>query len=232
MNFDEIIKKISFDNSIVKSIIAKTVISEAENMIGFSVESLFLDIEQSIKIMKASGMTKTAVKKILKQDFDNDGRIFSGFKRGIQDVVVKSIGDQAQRSYEHKIMQWDKLTKSFIDPSADFIQNVYGKQRLDRKNIIWTDENFFYDYDIKTKKLNKDPIEGVEKPLYKWVTVKDNKVCPDCTPRHGQVKSMKDWRLIGLPRSGWSVCRSRCRCVLEYEKSIPDGIQEFVRKKV
>lgn len=49
---------------------------------------------------------------------------------------------------------------------------------------------------------------------YTWVTVEDQRVCPDCRPRHGKEKTMGVWEAIGTPRSGWSICRQHCRCFL------------------
>ena len=63
--------------------------------------------------------------------------------------------------------------------------------------------------------------EGIDKK-YRWITVQDSKVCPDCSPRHGEVAEWETWEAIGLPRSGWSVCRSHCRCELvNTQASVP-----------
>lgn len=47
-----------------------------------------------------------------------------------------------------------------------------------------------------------------------WVTVEDNRVCNDCQPRHNQIKTLLEWEQIGMPKSGWSVCDERCRCII------------------
>ncbi len=36
--------------------------------------------------------------------------------------------------------------------------------------------------------------------------------CEDCIPRHGITKKWKEWESLGLPKSGFSVCRSKCQC--------------------
>lgn len=48
---------------------------------------------------------------------------------------------------------------------------------------------------------------------YRWVAVMVN-TCPDCVERHGKVKKWEDWEAEGLPRTGHTVCRQHCRCVL------------------
>lgn len=51
-----------------------------------------------------------------------------------------------------------------------------------------------------------------------WVTVSLTKeggnACPDCIPRHQEVDTFQDWIFRGLPKSGWSVCRTNCKCIL------------------
>lgn len=48
---------------------------------------------------------------------------------------------------------------------------------------------------------------------YTWIAALVN-TCDDCLPRHGQVKDLATWEAEGLPRTGWSVCRENCQCVL------------------
>jgi len=47
----------------------------------------------------------------------------------------------------------------------------------------------------------------------KWITFFSNS-CPDCEDLHGKVKTYERWQIHGLPRSGVTVCRSHCHCVL------------------
>ena len=48
---------------------------------------------------------------------------------------------------------------------------------------------------------------------YRWSAVMI-KTCPDCMERHGQVKTWEEWESEGLPRTGHTVCKEYCRCVL------------------
>jgi hypothetical protein len=48
---------------------------------------------------------------------------------------------------------------------------------------------------------------------YRWSAVLI-KTCPDCIDRHGQVKTWEEWEAEGLPRTGHTVCKEYCRCVL------------------
>lgn len=49
---------------------------------------------------------------------------------------------------------------------------------------------------------------------FKWISVGDGKVCPDCEDRHGETGTMEYFQTIGLPASGFSVCTTNCRCQL------------------
>lgn len=53
---------------------------------------------------------------------------------------------------------------------------------------------------------------GIATP-YRWVAVLRN-TCPDCLERHNQVKTWLEWELEGLPRTGMTVCRDNCQCLL------------------
>ena len=49
---------------------------------------------------------------------------------------------------------------------------------------------------------------------FKWITVSKNP-CPQCSDRAGRTEPWEYWETIGLPRSGFSVCRGNCKCHLE-----------------
>ena len=57
-----------------------------------------------------------------------------------------------------------------------------------------------------------------------WITVRDNRVCEDCGPRHKQTKPVAQWIAEGLPKSGFGVCGDRCRCVLLPEAYVDDSV--------
>ena len=52
-----------------------------------------------------------------------------------------------------------------------------------------------------------------EEGKYRWVAVLVN-TCPDCLERHGEVKTFLEWEEFGLPRTGHTVCKENCKCML------------------
>ena len=52
-----------------------------------------------------------------------------------------------------------------------------------------------------------------ETQTWEWIVTSSNP-CSDCLPRHKETATYQEWQSIGLPRSGFSVCRDRCKCVL------------------
>src|SRR3990167_8449803 len=59
---------------------------------------------------------------------------------------------------------------------------------------------------------------GIE-TKYRWVAVLVN-TCPDCSDRHNKIKLWSDWEEDGLPRTGATVCKEDCKCVLIPEEAI------------
>lgn len=48
---------------------------------------------------------------------------------------------------------------------------------------------------------------------YRWIAVLINS-CPDCIERHGTSLTYAEWESAGLPRTGATVCREYCQCML------------------
>ena len=48
---------------------------------------------------------------------------------------------------------------------------------------------------------------------WEWITI-SAKPCPDCIERGGKVLSLDDWKAIGTPGDGRTICGSYCMCEL------------------
>jgi len=63
--------------------------------------------------------------------------------------------------------------------------------------------------------------------LYTW-RVESANPCPDCSSRNGQRLTLPEWQAAGLPRSGFSVCGTNCKCTLD---SKAEGPLNYSRSK-
>ncbi len=54
--------------------------------------------------------------------------------------------------------------------------------------------------------------KGISVERLRWTTIGDN--CPDCDIREGRIEPAEYWEVIGLPGTGWSLCRAACNCRL------------------
>jgi len=59
--------------------------------------------------------------------------------------------------------------------------------------------------------------------LWVWVSVGDDRVCPDCRLRHGQKRAIEVWELVGLPGDGGTICGDQCRCLC-IDENLLEGI--------
>ena len=123
-----------------------------------------LTIDEFIQSRLLLGATEEEISKMLLEDLENNGRIFSEFRRAIKSTARGSINRVRDIGY-------------------------FSEEGVDRN--------------------------------YRWSAVLV-KTCPDCLARHGQVKTWEEWEAEGLPRTGATVCRENCHCVL-----IPEQFSEL-----
>ena len=62
-------------------------------------------------------------------------------------------------------------------------------------------------------RVGQDRIYGDSLKM-RWVSVGSPNICPDCERRIGRIESWNVWESIGLPASGFSVCKGYCYCQL------------------
>jgi hypothetical protein len=67
--------------------------------------------------------------------------------------------------------------------------------------------------------------------LWVWVAIGDDSLCDDCDDRNGDVMTLDEWKAIGIPGAGTTICQDNCRCGLapEGSVSVPEG--GIMRKK-
>lgn len=62
-------------------------------------------------------------------------------------------------------------------------------------------------------RVGQDKIYGDSLKM-KWVSVGSPNICPDCKDRIGRIETWDVWESLGLPASGFSVCKEFCYCQL------------------
>ena len=123
-----------------------------------------LTIDEFVQTRLLSGSSRAEIQTQLLDDLNNNGRIFSEFRRSVKSTAKGSI------------------------------------------NRV-RDAGYFSEF-------------GVDK-FYRWSAVLV-RTCPDCLDRHGTSASWDEWEASGLPRTGATVCRENCHCVL-----IPNEFSEL-----
>jgi hypothetical protein len=61
-----------------------------------------------------------------------------------------------------------------------------------------------------------------------WITIGDNRVCPDCVARDRVTKTDDEWESEGLPREGFTRCGDLCRCDLIPDDIVGDASEEIL----
>lgn len=103
---------------------------------------------------------------------------------------------------------------------------------LNKEGYSENEINHIIKEELIGEKINKDI------PAYKWILGEcklsedqqeffkdegleliDGKYCPDCESRSGMINTKEGWAIVGMPRSGWSLCREGCGCKLEKVKT-------------
>ena len=70
---------------------------------------------------------------------------------------------------------------------------------------------------MQASRVGSDRVYG-DSVAMRWVSVGTPKICIDCTPRIGEIKSWEEWEAVGRPASGFSVCKEFCYCQLVPEE--------------
>ena len=66
---------------------------------------------------------------------------------------------------------------------------------------------------MHASRIGQDRIYG-DSVAMQWVSVGSPKICVDCEDRIGEVRTWDEWESVGLPASGFSVCKEFCYCQL------------------
>jgi len=85
---------------------------------------------------------------------------------------------------------------------------LFGNYRNQVKNTVKSGVN------MAANQSSRTTFEEAGIKEYKWISSGGKSVCPDCERRHGDIGDMDFWTNVGLPQSGFSLCRFACNCQL------------------
>ena len=102
----------------------------------------------------------------------------------------------------------DKAIKDMLMNDLTSGGRVFGNFRNQVKNTVKSGVG------ISASNSSRASFESAGVKEYRWVAVGDKNVCPDCERRNGDIGDMEFWKTVGLPQSGFSICRYNCRCQL------------------
>lgn len=167
-----------------------------------------------IRTVTSTGVDPIEVRRKLDEEIEM-GRIITEMKNfaiasvpGYTGKLIQRFADDTLRDLINK-----KRAKGFqYDPAGVYTQENYG---------INTDG---YDRELHVIK----PIsKAVMLEMERWITMDDNKVCPNCIPRHNKFDTYRNWLKRGIPP--YYRCYGTCRCKLVPslvvgEDDVPDAI--------
>lgn len=146
-------------------------------------------------------------------DYDMRGAAREGIQRELDslDILLWAKVNRSAISLEEYIklraIQGASLEIIREDLLTDLNEGgrIFGEFRRALKPTFTGSVNRFRDVGMKAE-------TGIS-ATWRWVAVLVN-TCPDCLERHGQVKKWAEWEEEGLPRSGATVCKENCKCML------------------
>ena len=72
---------------------------------------------------------------------------------------------------------------------------------------------------MQGSRFGQDEVYG-NRIKFRWVSVGSSKICIDCQTRIGQIETWETWESLGLPATGFSICKEFCYCQL-----VPEDIE-------
>jgi SPP1 gp7 family putative phage head morphogenesis protein len=119
----------------------------------------------------------------------------------------------------------DKEIKTMLMNDLTGGGRLFGNYRNQIKNTVKTGVG------ISASNSSRQQFESAGITEYRWVAIGDKSVCTDCERRSGEVETMDFWKTVGLPQSGFSICRYNCRCQLIPEKYKDEDLDKPLLKK-
>ena len=117
------------------------------------------------------------------------------FRRTIQSMRAMGMTDVQIRQ---------RLLSDFVDENGMLFRSFANRM----KNMVADAVHQAYEVGV----VSAYDAELEQDHAMRWTTVGDENVCEDCDLRAGEARPLSEWKILGLPKSGFSRCGNRCRC--------------------
>lgn len=114
---------------------------------------------------------------------------------------------EVERAANRAFSRVDKLLEQGLTPDAETLDQVRGIVKREVTGVLRKQTKTA----IRQYKHAKLTEMGFTKLA--WIAVVLGS-CPSCIKRHGKVKTLAQWRAVGLPGSAVLYCEDDCRCHL------------------
>ena len=128
-------------------------------------------------------------------------------------------------------LEWGDVA-GWFKTKYNFIKNLFNKkeQAKNTERAAETEEEYTEaKNDVFEEMLQRKESGPPEQRLYFWYTHPFEAGCPVCASRHGQMRTLTQWRELGFPGRSNGACikRPNCNCLLIRIK--PGGVPNIAR---
>jgi len=152
-------------------------------------------------------------------------------------INATEIRNQMLREFSRPAGRIAALKRQGQEADQTMLNQLHGQIKrirtsLERRMVGKAIAEFQYE---RTKILYE---EKLTKRIFVWICTFKNS-CESCIPRHNQVKSMREWEIMGIPKSDSLICNGNCNCSIiprpdiegEKIKSNPRDLAELRTRK-
>jgi len=118
----------------------------------------------------------------------------------------------------------DMILEEILAATEDQQTQIFGSFKADIKQAMTGAVNIAATNGVVAEILSGQTKQQFEEDLWRWQSNGVN-VCPDCQERHGELDTMENWVVRGLPSQFGSRCGVNCQCMLVPEDVKLDPIK-------